>query len=377
MSNFQEVSSMYLAWQRREGRFNTLSIVVSIFIIMLILMLWAPNCFRTVCGNREAEVKSNIHAIQIALERYAVDSGGYYPYMLYGGDASDTFVMGSDDSIDYNSGTINKPLHPGDLDALIKFGYLAQYPDNPFTRDLDQKIVTDPGNNGFGPLELALDSTNSNRTSIWTHNSDRSLEYVRRSVGGVNGNLMWDVSEGQRHPPWPIMVVPEPAPHWTGYQNPVLSQNTEDMRNAIQGDTEFRDDYQFWLTQGNFYYYALFEEPGGYSSFQIDEKGNPVTTKVIGFNLAGYGTFYNPGNDVYNLWGDYPERSFMTFNFMSMADLESYPDPGEQETYTGPDGRRDGVILVVDSGAEVSMPLNQQQAGINVIDETDIVDSEQ
>ena len=347
--------------------FTLIELLVVIVIIGILAAMALPNFIKAREKAKEAEVKSNIHAIQIALERYAVDTGGFYPLILYGGDLTDTFVrLGSPINPDTGESYYQPPQEPGyppfpgDLDVLIQFGYLAQYPTNPFhrTRDITKfgKLMTNPAENGFGPLEFHFDRDSKSRVNVWAQPFPRDLVYVRRYVGGEQGNLMWEVSEGQRHAPWPIMVVPEPqAMEWPqDYTNPKYSAY------AFENTTNYRDDYQFWLTPGNFYYYALFEGVGGYSSFvtlngvpQIDA---PITGAIIGFHLAGYGTIFNAGQDVYNLWGDYTERSLFTFN---------YPPPWDtrERIYVGPDGRRDGVIIVVDSGVDVQAPRSLEQAG--------------
>ncbi len=336
--------------------FSLAEILAMTSVLAALLVVVLPMVVQSGERDREDEVRSNIHVIQVALERYAVDSGGFYPYILYGGDETDTFAKwGAPINPETGVSHYQPPLEPtydpfpGDFDVLIQFGYLAEYPRNPFQGSNNPtgtgRILTNPAENGFGPLEFHFNMHGQSRTNIWALPFDRSLHYVRRLVGGKEGNLMWDVSEGQRHAPWPVVLVPEPEPHWTGYINPAYS----DYDNLNSED--YSQSHQFWLAPGNFYYYGVFEGIAGYSSFVVSGSSDPaayLTGWVIGYRLCGYGGPTNLGDDVYNLWGDFEDRSLFTAN----EPLSGVPDL--EAIYVGHDGRPDGVIIMVESGTEMA-----------------------
>ena len=356
---------------RKDDRgFTLIELLVVIVIIGILAAMALPNFVKAREKAKEAEVKSNIHAIQVALERYAVDSGGVYPLVLYGGDYTDAFTTRKTPNYfdSNNQEIIGFSEFNGDVDILIEYGYLSQYPRNPFqrTRDIEKygRLLTSPAEYNL-PLM-------SYRVNIWsahpapTHgNADRAQQLVQRQVGGAKGDLMWDISEGQRHVPFPVVVVPDPDPNapdnYYHYTNPTMG--TSGYANV----TNYRDDHLFFLSPGNFYYYATFSGVGGYNSFvKVDNNPNiydkPIIGEVTGFNLAGYGTISNVAQDVYNIWGDYPDRSFFTFNNPNAA-ATAQTIQDRDKLYCGPDGRSDGVVIVVQSGADKKTDESKMETG--------------
>jgi prepilin-type N-terminal cleavage/methylation domain-containing protein len=142
--------------------FTLIELLVVIVIIGILVAIALPNFIKIKDKAKEAEVKQNLHSIQLAIERYGTDADGSYPFFVYGGNTL------------YNCGTVNaipapsyagwyiQPVHhPFDMfwlstdgwdyndvewdnlqdqssllagfgDTLAYEGYLPKYPGNPF-----------------------------------------------------------------------------------------------------------------------------------------------------------------------------------------------------------------------------------------------------
>ncbi|MGH8104218.1 MAG: type IV pilin protein, partial [bacterium] len=69
--------------------FTLIELLVVMVIIGILVSIALPNYIKAKDKARESQVQSNIHVIQLAVERYAVDNDGSYPKWLLGGDYSD------------------------------------------------------------------------------------------------------------------------------------------------------------------------------------------------------------------------------------------------------------------------------------------------
>jgi len=113
---------------KSERGFTLTELAVVGSLAAIALLIISLGCTGTYASAREAETKANLHEIATALERYGTDHYGIYPLYIFGGDARGWDPVNGcrvlRDAIDDE--------HRPPEDPLIKFGYLSEYPDNPF-----------------------------------------------------------------------------------------------------------------------------------------------------------------------------------------------------------------------------------------------------
>lgn len=102
------------------------AVVGSLAAIAIVLI--SLGCTGTYASARESETKANLHEIATALERYSTDHHGTYPAYIFGGDARGWDPVNGCRVLRDAADEAHKPPE----DPLIKFGYLSEYPDNPF-----------------------------------------------------------------------------------------------------------------------------------------------------------------------------------------------------------------------------------------------------
>jgi len=108
---------------------------------------------------REAETKANLHTIQIALERYAIDHSGAYPNYIMGGD-----MRGWDPKHGCRAITEAAEDKRPPEDPLIKYAYMNSYPTNPFVDSASEKAdliaqTGSGGTEGYGDVRFGFDGS--------------------------------------------------------------------------------------------------------------------------------------------------------------------------------------------------------------------------
>lgn len=360
---------------RNQSGFTLIELLVVIVIIGILAAIALPNFIKARNKAREAEVKANVHSIQLALERYATDNGGVYPAFLVGAERdSNILAVSVDDEINntFPNATFPMLIYAGlpqgvtpyavvapkdangdpngrfgdfdvlEGDALLIYGYLAQYPRNPFAR-------RDAGLWNSNPIgQTAM-------TGLYPY-------------GGHHGDVMFDLGFGWGDAPQTDYVL---------YTTESLEENDPDAVSDPDLDSP-----------GNFYYHPSFSDgiPVYFHTQQLVQAllGGRLASgiygeDVMGYFLYGYGaagdrdSLVEGGQDVFNRMPDgfpqgSPQPPFPDYSQFGpeclhgsnssnqlLAQMTGY-NSSEFDPYTGayPDGLnpRDPEILTIKSGSD-------------------------
>ncbi|MEP0815230.1 MAG: type II secretion system protein [bacterium] len=323
--------------------FTLVEMLVVVGIIGILVSLAIPNFQRIKDKAKESQVKQNLHSLQLALEQYSTDNQGVYPPWIYGGDFTDSWTISqeswdkltADDGFELGGQMVTsrpgwcEPAGPGDGDALLEYGYLGEYPRNPFTLTNNVDRNNAPAR---GPINQRSDGVTS-----------------QRDTGGRNNNLMWEISGG---PPKNQGLRPLGHPGWK-YLYPVYphDQATNQLNPGGVRETST-------ALLGNFYYYTVNRDNkswGDYNPNSVDRTVDPSLQDppiwVIGYKLVGYGALWNKGTDVYDVYGEFEEHCRTT---------RTGPDAPVNAGPGGQDGTRDGAIVVLSSGGSETLSPGDQ-----------------
>jgi len=325
---------------QRRG-FTLIELLVVIVIIGILVAIALPNFIKIKDKAKEAEVKQNCHAIQLALERYAVDSlGENYPQYVMGGDWTDSYVV-------WQSWVDLQGLAPGDIlppergdgwlaapnslgDSLVMEAYMPSYPENPFMKSSKTQSLL-PTIPHF-PVSGTV---------------------ITRIVGGREASKMYEVFG----PDMLIDVQPVVGDYYVHhiFNNPPYDATGDMMKIPDNGWKSPSGNK--WLT-GNFSYWPRCQEG---SAFPLANAGDPV-----GYTVAGYGSVRTPGQDVYNRNGNY-RGCFRTEPCLTDCSSPLFTDdipcicagngnegspPSIIANNGGSDTIPDGVVITLDSGVD-------------------------
>lgn len=320
--------------------FTLIELLVVIVIIGVLVAIALPNFIKIKEKAREAETKQNLHSIQIALERYSSDNeSGKYPYWIAGGDWTDSWVINTTyrntnitqaDIDALPQGKRNLDIAPdGFGDSLIMDGYLDKAPRNAF-------IITT--RRGSGIANRSINHYHPNCSFCADPSGMR-----RNQVGGTFNNLMIEIVG----PPMARRL------HMSGdeFVIPVYE---------IQGGLTDTDRWPLTtpvkigqpILVGNFLYYTFF------SSTKYNWIWFNATDEPMGFHLCAFGSRPNAGMDIYDRNANWPDKArTQSCEYLPLyVGLPCPSTPGTANSTTasagGPDGLKDGVVVVIDSGGD-------------------------
>jgi len=387
----------------KDKGFTLIELLVVITIIGILAAIALPNYIKAKDKAREAEVKANIHTIQIALERYSTDNSGQYPKMIWGGDEkgwtpiADVGCRTMSDHVAYNSSSDNQAVPGGarpPFDPLISLGYLNSYPKNAFLND-GEGLSTIVRWTAPSPCELG--------------DGDPRFGYNGEIMGNIveDPRYLW-YKKGTSHPLSRVAncFLSEATQYYIGMVNTQTPANPFYAMGGIPEWQRFKSDVSsgsaisdltsaitlkaYW--PGEFFY----RSGGSYlfpQGFLIDTLPDPALRNIWDFNytridryfLGGYGSMRTDGIDVVrltdilgaainNLTGNYGGGNYtahpnytrtqsapITFSSPELfgggerGKMPYFPylDPASGEwIYGAPDGYNDGVIIALTSGTD-------------------------
>ncbi len=376
----------------RHRGFTLIELLVVITIIGILAAIALPNYIKAKNKAKEAEAKANLHTIQIALERYMTDNGEYPDYLI-GGDVDGWLNWHSvHDPEDPLNGLVNDPL--------VSCSYITSFPNNPFITDglvvLKATTLEDPPMQGDGDPRFGY------KGNIMG-NGREDFYFFEHREGGLPPSWTSEVETSRTLPPDQQDYLGFPELDGSYYQG--LHYMFGGRRQYVPPGgpiEELKTIYTFW--PGCFMYRGLGThviERQGWTHFDPGYWQPHHTNRYL---LCAYGSFEQEGMDVIRLhdgtpapiggapedeeeilyrmpppWLDPPSMS-MGFAQIRVGwppwtgeggcglpevsgggDAFTGPyhpydrNPTGAYIYGSPDGHKDGIILVLASGAEQSL----------------------
>jgi len=320
--------------------FTLIELLVVITIIGILVALALPNFIKAKDKALEAEVKSNLHSIQISLERYATDNDGTYPGYIFGGSLASWRCSVGNGDCNYPIINLQEPM--------MRYGFLGTYPRNPFVKTGFSKCQLSSGDPRFGCM---LDMSNP-----MAHQSDVNS-------GGVMANILSD-------------------PNWKGADAVFHgggSLGTNDPRGRAyyfigDGDPKSKD-----FLPGDFIYRTFGSSAGDLRQWAGRNTGGPLMANVYeAYVLGGYGSERSTGRDYLhcydggfgggNGFSSRPENQACVS--YDMADL-SANEPTYGVGDLDGDGDADSIPNVIFAEGDASLVVGGNYAPTNADGQTD------
>ncbi len=319
--------------------------LVVVAALLFVIGISLPNFVEQSGRAKEAQVKANLHNIQLSVERFAVDTEGVYPNYLIGGSSSYSESVDLDDEVEPFKGWrwLDPPGQASDI--LLRRGYIDAYPKNPFISD--GRNVHKVQLEGLASLieygDNMRNGTDSFNSEIWA----LGTRFGPRC--DLMGNLMADL----RYDQWV---------HVDRNTGMVSYMPTGCIAEYICWDI-WQSDEPKALMPGAFFYkghgpviYDRNDDPSAYVNY-----GPSIPTEIDSYIMGVYGSAKTKGKDVigdelpiqYNgreqwSWTRSERSGFGGSPFTCLVD-----EDGISETqYGNPNGIRDSVVLVLTAGED-------------------------
>ena len=337
---------------RRSNPIVPILITCAVLIVIVLVggtcvAIALPNFIKIKDKAKEAEVKQNLHGIQLSVERFAVDHDGFYPPYLIGGEAQCcekvTASAGMSEAEAKNAFEIRSSCNSiGVADPLLREGYLEAYPVNPFTRNgaaihlLQEHLSSTPG--GEDPLR---------------NGTVTGLDYGTRF--GPHCTQMGSVLADVRHPRF---IVPSDEQSFLGH---ITAADTQyDCWDVWEGEKPhpYLPGMFFYKSMGS----LVFFEDG---SDEVDFTTTFLPQDADQYMLGAYAGMRTKGIDILG-----PEQPFadengnQQWNYLR-SEASTSPDHVQgcpykvvdssedvDIQYGNPNGIRDAILLVLTAGED-------------------------
>jgi len=116
--------------QNGNARVTTLVLILVVAAVIVAAVMLARSSTRSREAVRTAEAGADLHTIQLAVEKFGTDHDMFPVYMIGGAPRAARSVKAQDGTVSFSDIVTIAPEHVSD--QLLRRGYLAQYPPNPF-----------------------------------------------------------------------------------------------------------------------------------------------------------------------------------------------------------------------------------------------------